>query len=580
MNVIRELIVSLGFNTDTKPLDALENRIIGMPSRIAPAIANIRNMVAGAFAGVGIFELGKSFIQAGDEFMSMQSKIASGLNESAGRTAEFMERIYGLSRQTGTAMDAGATAFARFAGAARQSGRSYEEAFSLVETLQKSFILNGTSQSEAASVTLQVGQALSKGVFNDDEFKSFMENAGPLAEEFAKALGKTVPELRAMSTAGKLTTDIVFPALIRAGERFRVMFDTMPMNASRAWGILAVTFKRFLADVNVGIGASLLLGRAITYVSDQFEYLRLALPVISQFITEILGLQNVFETLGIAISIVLAPLAARIVMALLPLIAGAAVVALLALTIQDLWSWSQGKDSLFGRMITEEDKKLLQDYRDTFNEIADYVKSAWDQVKGLTSDTQSIGGVFKSAFDAAKQAIDNFLESFNPLRDTLREIRSILAFFKTPDAPVGAPGTTQQEYSEDASGQMRPEGTPSFRQRLTQMGWRFRTGSLLDNPPDPNAPRPAFSLLSPLIPPVPGNGLPTVNSLLPPSRSVTTTTNFEQNFNITAPGADGASLAATVGNAARTAGEGVMRLGDSMARDLLRGNPATEAGAR
>lgn len=562
MNVIRELIVSLGFNTDMKPLDAVENRINSLPSRIAPGIANIRNMIAGAFAGIGIFELGKSFIQAGDEFMSMQARIASGLNESAGRTVEFMERIYGLSRQTGTAMEAGATAFSRFAGAARQSGRSYEEAFQLVETLQKSFILNGTSQSEAASVTLQVGQALSKGVFNDDEFKSFMENAGPLAEEFAKALGKTVPELRAMSTAGKLTTDIVFPALIRAGERFRLAFDTMPLTASRAWAILTVTFRRFLADVNLGIGASQGLGNAISWVSDHLESLRLALPVIGQFITEVLGLQNVFETLGIAIAIVLAPLAAKIALALLPLIAGAAVVGLLALAIQDLWSWAQGKDSLFGRLFTEEDKKLLEEYGKTFEEIAGYARQLWDYLKGLIGDTSSLGGVFKSAFEAAKEAVESFLESFNPLRDTLREIRSILQFFKNSANPPTGPETSTSQYTEDASTIMRPEGSPGWRERLAGSGWRFRTGSLLDNPPSA------------------GNGLPGAASVLPPSRNVTSTTSLEQTFNITAPGADGASLANTVGTAARNAGESVMRLGDSMARGLLSGSPATEAGAR
>jgi tape measure domain-containing protein len=109
---------------------------------------------------------------------------------------------------------------------------------------------------------MQLGQALASGRLQGDELRSVLENMPTLAEALARELGASVGELRKMGEAGKLTADVVMPALIRAGQSLNAEFEKMPPTMGRAFSILGEAMSRFAGDPDRALGLSQGIARA------------------------------------------------------------------------------------------------------------------------------------------------------------------------------------------------------------------------------------------------------------------------------------------------------------------------------
>ena len=66
--------------------------------------------------------------------------------------------------------------------------------------------------------------------FRGDEFNSVMEQTPGLAKAIADGLGVTTGELRNMAKEGKLTTDVLIPALERAKSSVDSQFGSRIFN--------------------------------------------------------------------------------------------------------------------------------------------------------------------------------------------------------------------------------------------------------------------------------------------------------------------------------------------------------------
>jgi tape measure domain-containing protein len=132
----------------------------------------------------------------------------------------------------------------------------------LVRTVQQAGIIAGASTAETSATVMQLGQALASGRLQGDELRSVLENMPTLAEALARELGASVGELRKMGEAGKLTADVVMPALIRAGQSLNAEFEKMPPTMGRAFSILGEAMSRFAGDLDRALGLSQGIARA------------------------------------------------------------------------------------------------------------------------------------------------------------------------------------------------------------------------------------------------------------------------------------------------------------------------------
>ncbi|MCA3349015.1 MAG: tape measure protein [Roseomonas sp.] len=214
-----------------------------------------------AAVAVGAAAAGSAVARAGDQATESLARLQAATG-SFGAAEKVYQNLYALSQQTGVAISESANAFARFAIAAREIGATNDQVLALVRTVQQAGIIAGASTAETSATVMQLGQALASGRLQGDELRSVLENMPTLAEALARELSASVGELRKMGEAGKLTADVVMPALIRAGQSLNAEFEKMPPTMGRAFSILGEAMSRFAGDLDRALGLSQGIARA------------------------------------------------------------------------------------------------------------------------------------------------------------------------------------------------------------------------------------------------------------------------------------------------------------------------------
>jgi tape measure domain-containing protein len=214
-----------------------------------------------AAVAVGATAAGSAIARAGDQATESLARLQAATG-SFGAAEKVYQNLYALSQQTGGAISESANAFARFAIAAREIGATNDQVLALVRTVQQAGIIAGASTAETSATVMQLGQALASGRLQGDELRSVLENMPTLAEALAREMGASVGELRKMGEAGKLTADVVMPALIRAGQSLNAEFEKMPPTMGRAFSILGEAMSRFAGDLDRALGLSQGIARA------------------------------------------------------------------------------------------------------------------------------------------------------------------------------------------------------------------------------------------------------------------------------------------------------------------------------
>jgi tape measure domain-containing protein len=151
------------------------------------------------------------------EQKSLQNEIFSAADRSRGSYSDMASSVAKL----------GVTAGSYFTG--------NDQIVKFVETMQKSFKLGGTSTADQSAAMLQMSQALGSGKLQGDEFRSITENAPVAANAIAKYLGKSVGELKQLSTDGKLTSDVVINGILSASSTVDEQVSKMSYTFGDYW---------------------------------------------------------------------------------------------------------------------------------------------------------------------------------------------------------------------------------------------------------------------------------------------------------------------------------------------------------
>lgn len=223
--------------------------------------------LAAAMTGIGVASLGVVGALAGIVKAADQANTAIGrLNAALGSRNLAIETYDQLARTAasiGINVNSSVDAFLRFDLAARQMGRSREEAMRFSETVQKLAIVSGTSAAEAAGAFLQLGQGLASGRLQGDELRSILEQMPQLAEVIANSMGVAVGQLRALGSEGRLTPEIIFKAVLEAQQRVNTQFAQMPLTVERASVQMQAGFAAVARRIDETLGISNNLARVM-----------------------------------------------------------------------------------------------------------------------------------------------------------------------------------------------------------------------------------------------------------------------------------------------------------------------------
>jgi len=261
----------------------------------ADAVTKANNWMASSFksliphirtggAALGVY-FGVKAVQNTIKNADAYQDMASRLKLVSGSTQELVTAqtaLFRISQQNRTPLEETVKLYYRMATSMRDLGKSQEDTLKIVDLVGKAMKISGASATESAAGLQQLGQALGSSVLNGDEFRSVLENMPRVAKALTESLGVNIGTLREMSAQGKLTSETVVNALMKASDSINAEFKQIPTTVSGAWTQLSNAVIKYIGDADTAKGTTHELATAISSLA---ENVNVVLDPISKFFT-------------------------------------------------------------------------------------------------------------------------------------------------------------------------------------------------------------------------------------------------------------------------------------------------------
>ncbi len=239
----------------------------GMAGRLAGSLAALGPVGLAVGAALGVITVGLGAVSAaGQRVAAIEGplRVAAG---SATATQQAMTALAKSAFELGAPLSAGAEMFGRMARASGDLGATRTQIMQLTDTVQKLGMAGGASATEVANGTTQLGQALASGRLQGDELRSILESMPTLAKAIADGLGVSVGQLREMGTAGQLTSERVFGAILSQTDAANRAFAQLPDTVERASQRASDAWDLFLSRIDKAIGLNEKLAAVINQIA-------------------------------------------------------------------------------------------------------------------------------------------------------------------------------------------------------------------------------------------------------------------------------------------------------------------------
>ncbi|MGO4666575.1 tape measure protein [Bosea sp. 2RAB26] len=195
---------------------SLEDRASQMESKVGASFAALGRRVAGALggiaAGLGLNELRKT----ADEYTRIVNTLkVAGVKDTAGT----LDQLFASAQRNAVPLEALAQLYGRVSQAQTTLKATSGDLLGLTDIVAQSLRVSGTSATEASGALLQLGQSLSGGKVQAEEYNSLLDGMYPLLQAAAAGLkeaGGDVSKLTALVKDGKVSSEAFFRA-IQAG---------------------------------------------------------------------------------------------------------------------------------------------------------------------------------------------------------------------------------------------------------------------------------------------------------------------------------------------------------------------------
>lgn len=208
------------FNNDVRNGQGAADGLLGKLKSVAMSI--------GAAFGA------KKIIELTDSMTSTNARLDL-MNDGLQTTAELQNMIYASAQRSRTSYLDTAQAVAKLGILAKDAFSSNAEMVAFAEQMNKQFKIGGASIQEQTAAMYQLTQAMAAGRLQGDEFRSIMENAPMLAQALAEYTGKSIGELREMSSEGLITADVIKNAMFASADETNKKFAELPITFGQVW---------------------------------------------------------------------------------------------------------------------------------------------------------------------------------------------------------------------------------------------------------------------------------------------------------------------------------------------------------
>ena len=205
-----------------------------------------------AVAAGGIAIVGKT-VELSDQVSSNRARLELIVDDND--SVENLEnKIFAMANRTRASYLDTSKVVSKLGINAGNSFKNTDEIIGFTELMNKNFAIGGATIQEQTAAMHQLTQAMGSGRLQGDEFTSIRENAPLLAQAIADYTGKSIGDLKELSSQGLITSDIIKNAMFSTANEINDRFETMPMTWAQTWtkmkNIAIKTFDPVFRKIN------------------------------------------------------------------------------------------------------------------------------------------------------------------------------------------------------------------------------------------------------------------------------------------------------------------------------------------
>lgn len=263
----REVDAALnGMSGNMGRLETSVNRTERSVNSMERSMSSLTGVAKGLLAALSVQQV----TEYANSWVTVSNKLVNSIRANED-LAIVTQRVFDISQDTRSSLDATATLYGRLERSTRSAGTSQADLIKLTETINKGLTVSGATTEEASSTMTQLSQALASGVLRGEEFNSISENGSRLALALSNSLGVTIGELRGMAAQGKLTTEVVVNGLLSQGDAIAKEFSNTTLTMGQSFTVATNNITKFVGESSSVISTLNVFNQAVIGISENLD---------------------------------------------------------------------------------------------------------------------------------------------------------------------------------------------------------------------------------------------------------------------------------------------------------------------
>lgn len=421
---VAEFINRVGFKVKSEDVDKVNNTISG--------IKNTATRLLGAL-GVGLSLAAINGLV--EEFTRVNNQIRNA-TDALGDQKEIQQEIMAAAEATRTSYSDTANVVAMLVKGNSQLFGNVSEAVKFNNAATMLFKSAGKTNEDIASLMEAINKSFQKGYVDSETISQLLERAPEAVALLNKRLGTTSDQLEEMASSGAMSVNDLKMAFMDSYGEIEAGFGNVQYSITDALTVIRSKWGLWLAQTNETLGITDGIGR---FMVSAFNKVIAILDRVRNAVTwladKLGGVDNMFRLIAIAagtafvafnfgkITSGLSAISKLLTGINLKTLAIIAVVAILALLVDDFINFMQGNDSVIGTLLANagvDVDKFRQNILKIWENIKTALAGIWQGIKNVAIPVfQAIWSAIKTVFTAIGNVIKAVAPQFADFIDGL-----------------------------------------------------------------------------------------------------------------------------------------------------------------
>ena len=421
---VAEFINRVGFRVRNEDVDKVNNTISG--------IKNTATRLLGAL-GVGLSLAAINGLV--EEFTRVNNQIRNA-TDALGDQKEIQQEIMAAAEATRTSYSDTANVVSMLVKGNSQLFGNVSEAVKFNNAATMLFKSAGKTNEDIASLMEAINKSFQKGYVDSETISQLLERAPEAVALLNKRLGTTSDQLEEMASSGAMSVNDLKMAFMDSYGEIEAGFGNVQYSITDALTVIRSKWGLWLAQTNETLGVTDGIGRLMVSAFNKvIAVLDRVRNAVTWLADKLGGVDNMFRLIAIAagtafvafnfgkITSGLSAISKLLTGINLKTLAIIAVVAILALLVDDFINFMQGNDSVIGTLLANagvDVDKFRQNILKIWENIKTALAGIWQGIKNVAIPVfQSIWSAIKTVFTAIGNVIKAVAPQFADFIDGL-----------------------------------------------------------------------------------------------------------------------------------------------------------------